>query len=258
MTSQTPEANEAIAAAAAKFRTLPLEDLGCAELMDRMDRKFLVPAALMPGILEDLSDRYRVLEVCGRRLSRYSTRYFDTPDLAMYHAHHSGRTRRYKVRVRRYVDSEVGYLEVKLKGHQGRTVKARVPLDGRSPMERLAEERILGVTDQMPAAGLHEAMVVEYTRLTLVRNDLAERITLDLMLTFSHGDKRRAFPGVVVAEVKQSGRGASPFVDAMRALNLREGSLSKYCAGIATLEPAAKSNRFRPALRRLYAVGDAA
>ena len=66
--------------------------------MDRVDTKFLLPAVSAPGILASLADGYRVLEVSERRLSRYSTRYFDTPDLRLYHAHHAGRGRRYKVR----------------------------------------------------------------------------------------------------------------------------------------------------------------
>lgn len=239
--------------AARGFAPISLDEMGSAALMDRVDRKFLLPAARLAEILERLSGRYRALEVGGRRLSRYSTRYFDTRDLALYHAHHSGRARRYKVRVRRYVDSESRWLEVKLKANQGRTVKERVSLahDRVAPMERLASEAILGVTDAFAAESLAEAAVVEYSRITLVRDDAPERITLDLMLTFSRSGSTRSFPGVVVAEIKQPRRAASPFLEIVREMGVREGAPSKYCAAIATLEPRAKSNRFREAVRRL-------
>ena len=39
--------------------------------------------------------------------------------------------------------------------------------------------------------------------------------------------------------------------EVLRALNFRAGGLSKYCLGVAALEPAAKHNRFKPVLRRL-------
>ena len=42
-----------------------------------------------------------------------------------------------------------------------------------------------------------------------------------------------------------------PFLDALRAGWVRQGSLSKYCLGIAALAPEARTNRFRGALRRL-------
>lgn len=239
--------------AAVEFAPISLEEMGAAALMDRVDRKFLLPAQRLPEILEPLTGRYRALEVGGHRLSRYSTRYFDTPELALYHAHHSGRARRYKVRVRRYLDSESRWLEVKLKATRGRTLKKRVSLahDRLAPMERLAAEAILGVTDAVPAESLREAAVVEYSRLTLVCGDAPERITLDLMLTFSRGGSTRSFPGVVVAELKQPRRAASPFLEIVREMGVREGAPSKYCAAIATLEPRAKSNRFREAVRRL-------
>ena len=248
-----------VADGALGFEAVSLEEMGAAALMDRVDRKFILPVALLPGVLARLRGRYRVLEVNGRRLSRYSTRYFDTADLALYHAHHSGRARRYKVRVRSYVDSESRWLEVKLKTNKGRTHKKRVSLvhDRVGPMERLEREGLLGVTDAVPAGELREAMVVEYTRLTLVRTDAPERITLDLGLTFSRAGEERSFPGLVVAEIKQPRRADSPFLEIVREHGIREGSLSKYCAGIASLEPRARSNRFREALRRLESTGRA-
>ena len=194
-----------------------------------------------------------MLEVSGRRLSRYSTRYFDTPDLRLYHAHHAGRARRFKVRVRTYVDSEARYLEVKLRSNRGRTTKQRVSLahDLLDPMQRLELEDLLGIRETLSPRELRESMVVDYTRLTLVRGDSPERITLDFMLRFSRGSENRCYPGVVVAEMKQPRRVRSPFVEAVRAGGVRAGSFSKYCLGVAALAPEARTNRFRGALRRL-------
>jgi hypothetical protein len=154
------------------------------------------------------------------------------------------------------VDSEIRFLEVKLRTSKGRTAKERVPLahDTLDPMERLERDALLAPGGGFAARDLREALVVDYTRLTLVRNDAPERITLDLMLRFSRGGDSRTYPGVVIAEVKQEHRVRSRFLDAMRARRLREGSLSKYCLGIAALEPAARTNHFRRALRRLETI----
>lgn len=246
----------AVTAAIRDFETVSLEEMGAAALMDRIDRKFLVPTALLPEILSRISSAYRLLDVNGQQRFQYKTSYFDTSDLALYHAHHAGRGKRFKVRIRRYNDDDPGYLEVKLKTGRGRTKKDRARrAQALSPMEQLEKERLLDVTDSIAAGRLQEAMQAEFTRITLVRRDAVERVTLDLMLTFSRDGASRAFPEVAVAEVKQAARAPSPFVDAVRALHIREGSLSKYCAGIASLEPRAKKNRFREFLRRLDAIG---
>jgi hypothetical protein len=248
-----------VSRAAAHFQSISLHQLGEAALMDRVDTKFLLPTWQLPGVLEHLTGRYRVLEVNGRRLSRYNTRYFDTSDLKLYHDHHSGRAHRHKVRVRSYVDSESRFLEVKLKTNKARTLKARMSLahDALSPMERLEAERFLGFESGVSPADLTEAVVVDYSRLTLVRNDAPERITLDLMLTFTRRDRIHSYPGVAIAELKQARRGDSPFAEAMRELRIRQGGLSKYCLGVATLEPSVKKNRFKEGIRRLEKTGAA-
>jgi hypothetical protein len=240
-------------AAARLFDAVSLDELGAAALMDRVDRKYMLAAAELPGLLVELADDYRVLEVEGRRLSHYVTRYFDTPGLALYLAHHNDRAPRLKIRVRTYEGANASYLEIKRKTAAGRTCKERILLDEGAPLDPLRER--LEAEEGALFDGLAETVRVEYRRLTLVRKDGAERITLDLMLTFRRGAQARAFPNAAIAEVKQNGHGASPFVAAMRARNVRPGGVSKYCAAVANLDPGVKANRFRPALRRLETLG---
>lgn len=242
-------------AAARLLDAISLDELGTAALMDRVDRKYMLAADLLPGLLLELAADYRVLEVDGRRLSHYVTRYFDTPDLALYLAHHNDRAPRFKVRVRTYEGADARYLEIKRKTVAGRTRKQRVLVEeGAAPLD-LLRDRLLEGQEGAGVDALAETVRVEYRRLTLVRKDGAERITLDLMLTFRRGGDARAFPKVVIAEVKQDGHIASPFVAAMRARNVRPGGVSKYCAAVASLDPVVKANRFRPVLRRLETLG---
>src|SRR5687768_2586669 len=159
--ARMPDALREVAAMAGGFEPVSLHEIGAAALMDRVDTKFVLPVGSVAGILASLKGGYRVLEVGGRRLSRYSTRYFDTPDLRLYHAHHAGRARRYKVRVRTYVDSEARYLEVKLRTNRGRTTKERVSLahDLRDPMQRLEHEALLGIDQALSPRELRESKI---------------------------------------------------------------------------------------------------
>jgi hypothetical protein len=240
----------------AELPGIALADIGPASLLDRMDSKFFLPVDSVPDLLRRVNG-YAVLEVAGRRLARYRTQYYDTTALALYHAHHSGQLPRNKVRVRSYQDSGDRFLEVKRRTNRGRTEKVRVPIqqgafDLSGGLASIAEA---GLDAGIPAGELKEALSVDFTRVTLIGRGAPERVTVDLSLRFSRGRAHRALPGIAVVEVKQQEPGPSAFVDALRELGFREGGLSKYCLGIAILEPSAKRNRFKPVLRRLESIG---
>lgn len=244
---------DAVEGEAARLEPVSLAELGGAALMDRVDTKFMLPAGMAARVLRRAAPHYRVLEVCGRRLCRYSTVYFDTAGLAFYHAHHGGRATRRKVRVRTYADTGLTMLEVKLRTNKGRTHKARVPLPPgeADPLRHLGLNPCLGAMCGVPAAELGAVLKVEYTRVTLVSRHTDERVTMDLMLEFARGPKRAGYPAVAIVEVKQPRSGHSPFVALMRDAHARRSRISKYCLGTAALEPRAKTNLYKPVLSRL-------
>jgi hypothetical protein len=236
-----------------RFEPTTLADMAGVALLDRVDTKYMMPASVLPDVLDRLCADYRVLDIDGNRLAQYCTQYFDTADLHMYHAHHNGRTPRYKVRVRSYGGAEK-FLELKVKTNKERTRKLRVPLAPHTaPLEQLEQQGWLN-SARFNTQDLDEAVTIEYTRITLVGRSTRERITLDSALTVRRGARARTFPDVVIAEAKQDRKERSVFPSVMRGLQLRPGALSKYCLAIAALEPAAKTNLFRRTLQRLEAL----
>ena len=108
-----------------------------AALMHRQENKYLVDAADFSAALGELGEHFDVLDIEGRTAFSYSTVYFDSEALAAYHQHAQGKRRRFKIRCRRYVDSDLYFFEVKLKGSRGRTIKRRMvtttPATARTP-----------------------------------------------------------------------------------------------------------------------------
>jgi hypothetical protein len=102
------------------------ELVATAALLERLDRKYVVPLELLEPLAPALRRSHRVLAVDGRRVFRYRTLYYDTPELTSFRDHVRGRRRRFKCRVREYVDAREDWLEIKLKGRRGRTDKVRV------------------------------------------------------------------------------------------------------------------------------------
>ncbi|WP_068377314.1 VTC domain-containing protein [Paraglaciecola hydrolytica] len=109
-----------------RFQSHHLADLDKANLMDRVDVKFLLPRAFLPGLLARLQNYYSVLEINNQRISRYYNQYFDTNNLRFYYDHHNGKLNRYKVRQQTYLDTNTQFLEVKFKNNNKRTIKSRI------------------------------------------------------------------------------------------------------------------------------------
>jgi len=233
-----------------RFEPISLAEMDGVALLDRRDTKYVVALAEALAVLADAHEAYRVLEIDGRRIHRYRTVYFDTPDLALFRAHHRDEPGRFKVRCREYVDSELTLLEVKLRDKRGRTVKRRLPT--RHLVEAIGkhERPFLEKLGALPEAGLSPRLRNEFERVTLVNKTREERLTIDFGLTFAGAGETVALPGLVVIEGKEPGGvRESGFARALRQRHIRPRRFSKYCVGVALTGSDVKHNLFKPDLR---------
>ena len=230
----------------AQFEPIFLHEMNGVKLMDRVDSKYLIPLNMLPEILNDIQSYYKVLEINEVRLSRYETQYFDFNDFELYHNHQAGKTNRYKVRFRKYVETDSCFFEIKHKNNKGRTTKSRIEQPEKKENTLNAQEKEF-LTTKTPLDGqlLKGNLWVYYNRITLVNKFSTERLTIDLDLTFKHNQNTVEFPKVVIVEVKQEKLSPSPITQILRSKQLSEGSISKYCLGIMSLNPHIKYNRFK-------------
>jgi len=105
------------------FSAIGLEAMNTVSLLKRVDTKFVLAAHELPSVLQALSPHYHMLAVNNISLLGYTSLYFDTPDHQFYKDHHNGKIRRSKVRIRRYDDANLLFLEVKNKTGRGNTQK---------------------------------------------------------------------------------------------------------------------------------------
>lgn len=243
------------------FVPITLSEMTAVSLLDRIDTKYLLTLPQFSALLPELQPFYRVLEVDGRRQSRYRTLYFDTPGFDLYHSHQDGRRVRYKVRSRHYVGTSLAFLEIKHKAGQNHTRKERLPIPAIATNLTAQVFAFLQDRIPLPVDALEPSLWVNQVRITLVGQQVQERLTFDLQLQFSVDGQELALPGLVVAELKSQGRPhASPFVQLMRQRQIRPDSFSKYCIGASLLYPHLKHNRFSRILRRIdqFQPGEAA
>ncbi len=233
------------------FEPISLKEMDSVKLMDRTDTKFVFNRSKLPEVLNSITEFYKVLEVDGKKISRYKTLYYDTSDFSLYLAHHNGHLNRFKIRHRTYIESSLGFLEIKLKTNKERTVKTRIkqketPLNWQTNSIEFLEK-----STPFSSETLVPALWVNYSRITFVNKQSAERITIDLGLEFLKGAVVQNFDELVIAEVKQEKKKPSPFLKIMKQLHIREGSMSKYCLGVTVLCPNIKKNNFKPKLFHL-------
>ncbi len=235
----------------AGFQPISLAEMDAVRLMQRTDTKYLFSRTLLAQVIEGIAGEYRVLEVNGVRCNRYRTLYLDTSERSFYIQHQNGKRNRSKVRFRKYVDSDLCFLEVKRKTNKDETIKQRIVVD--DFREELSEEQQEFVLNH---AGVEDHLLPRlwntFKRITFVNNERQERLTMDYDLEFSFGDQRLELHDVVIAELKQERMDRlSPFAEAAKKMKIRPTRLSKYCIGSAMLNKHLKANNFKPKIRTI-------
>ncbi|MEU4424726.1 polyphosphate polymerase domain-containing protein [Actinoplanes sp. NPDC024001] len=240
------------------FAPITLDELvGEAALLTRLDRKYLLPAADLPGALERMPADVRMLEIDGRRAFAYRSVYFDTAGLDAYLAAARRRRRRFKIRIRTYLDTGQAFLEVKTRGTRGFTIKDRIAYAGDSA--RLSPEGLAHTGSVLADAGIpadgHEfrpVLATFYRRTTLYVPSTGSRVTVDTDLAWTLPDGSTVrMPDTVIVETKTA-RAASDVDRLLWSSGHRPCSISKYATGLAALRPELPANRWHPVLRRHF------
>ena len=225
------------------FRSHSLSEQSAVDLPDRIDTKYVMPIRLLLPLLQASVAEHTVLQSVGQRIFTYENTYFDTPGWDLYLNHHNGKLSRHKYRFRRYHETDVSYLEMKLKNNKRRTVKTRLTLHRGQPAADLAETAVVA------------RLYVNYRRITLWNRLTDSRVTLDYDLCFRrpHQAKTVRLEDVFIAEHKRQGNAYnSTFYRLVKGYGYLPQSFSKYCIGVClTDEGALKHNRFKPVLRKL-------
>lgn len=231
-----------------RFDPITLDEMDGVKLMDRTDLKFNFSIHHLPDLLDSIRDSYRSLEVSGTRMSRYETLYYDTPEYDLYKTHHKGKPTRFKIRARKYVESDLNFFEVKHKNNKGRTVKTRVKKKNSGGEISENAEHLLEEKTGMQSEHLEPKLFVNYTRITLVNRFAEERLTIDLDLEVKNETSSFTFDGLVIVEAKMSKVQNTPFVRLLKEKHIRQGGMSKYCMAVSKLIPGIKMNNFKEKL----------
>ena len=241
-----------------RFDTITLAEMNAtARMMTRVDRKYLLSTAEATMLVDALPAGTRILTVNGQFWQHYRTSYLDSSRWGSYYTAAHKRRRRYKIRMRNYVDSGLAFLEVKTRGPRKTTVKNRMPI----PVEAVGGEGVppecvpwlAGIADELHIAvdveDLRPTLRTEYWRATVTLPGCG-RVTLDTSLAWrsSRGGELHGLD-LVFVETKS---GASPSVvdRQLWSYGHRPVRVSKFGTGLAVMHPELPSNKWRPAMKK--------
>lgn len=243
--------NPGLIASLDSFRPISLEDIDSVRLMNRVETKYLLSVKKAEDLIKLLADKYLILEINRLRAFKYHTKYMDTSDYHFYNQHVRGEYERHKVRFRKYDITGISYLEIKKKTNTRRTIKQRIIND--ISTGTFDQNAVNFISEYSPVSYtlLRPVLISTYTRVTAVRPDSKERITLDFNISFSgiNVDKQVEIPYLVIAELKSEDfKNSTPFKSILKNLNIYPSGFSKYCTGSAMLNASLKQNMVKPKL----------
>jgi hypothetical protein len=221
-----------------------------AALQTRVDRKYIMPVGAADDLLDALAPHAVVLEISGVRQFAYASLYFDTPELSSYHRTAHRHRRRFKVRTRSYLDAGTCWLELKVPGPRGSTVKFREPHDP-GLQETVTSGRAFLRSHGLPHDSLVATLRTEYLRFTLLLPDTDSRVTVDTALRWTAGEDELRLPRTAIVETK-TGSAASRADRQLWRRGHRPVALSKYATGLAALRADLPAAPWHRVLRRHF------
>ena len=234
------------------FNSISLEDLDKVQLLNRKDTKFVFSQNKLLQLLDSLKPYYRILEIEGKRSFVYDNTYFDTDEFFFYTQHHNEYRKRFKVRYRKYCETNEQYFEIKVKDNKNRTIKNRIRSANRNGDFIEEEKRLISENTGLSPQHLIPKLDIQFSRITLADNNFNERLTIDTNLSVKNGIRSKIFDQLAVSEIKQKKYDPkSDFIQILRNLRIQEMRFSKYCMGMLHVHKNIKYNRFKPKLLRI-------
>lgn len=239
------------------FRITRLEDMKQIAFNERIDIKYFFSLKLLPWLISEVENDYKILKVDDTLIQPYKTVYYDTPDLKLYLAHHNGKLNRYKLRKRLYITNNISFAEIKFKSNKGVTFKKRISTDQNLEDLTTEDRTFFAKNSNLIASDLFPQATNYFNRITLISLSENERITMDFNLRLERHGMEVDLSNLVIAEVKKQRNEPATLIEIkLHELGIKSSSFSKYSTAIAMIEEHTKNNNFKTKIREYKKVNN--
>lgn len=232
-----------------QFNGIGIEQLNRVRLLKRSDTKFVFSKDILPNLLSKLTGHYKILRINSEPEQEYETQYYDTPKRDFYLQHHNGFRSRFKIRERKYCNTNEFFFEVKSKNNKNKTNKKRLKINKFThPALHSQSKTLIEQSTPFPANDLELVLTSNFKRITLVCFTPPQRVTIDYDLSFTHvpTNKKLDLKNTCIIEIKKNREHKTPFLfETLNTLGIRKSGFSKYCIGLIGFEKNLKQNRLK-------------
>jgi hypothetical protein len=232
------------------FDSISLNELNKLTPLRRIDKKYICHKAELPKLLSALLYHYNVLDIQGNRNFKYSNIYFDTKDSVFFISHINGKLGRYKVRLRHYHETDENYIEIKHKNNRKETMKhrIRVPEFDKDCIGEHYDDISLIIPFTIDK--LKPAVYNNYKRITLLKPDIFDKITIDFdILTLTSDGGHISLNNLVIIEHKSVKHSSCKVLnETLKSIQSTSLNLSKYCLSSIMTKQHLKYNPYKSKL----------
>lgn len=215
------------------------------ELLNRKDKKYIIDSSRLPDLVQSIPSDYQILEIGNNKVFTYENIYFDTDDFYFYHQHHSHKLKREKLRIRKYIQTNTSFFEIKSKSNKKITSKRRIEIPFTMEEIDSSVENFKNSYFEDNLLNISEKLRIIYSRITFFNIFNNEKITVDFNLRY-FASKEIRIPNLVIIEHKFSKYSNDiVFADYLKKVNAKKLKISKYCFGLFLSYPKLKFNTFK-------------
>lgn len=233
-----------------KFNPQSLDEFRNVLSSKRKISKFILTEEKLLDLLDLIEADYKVLEINNKRLLPYHNLYFDSDKKNLYLDHHNRKEKRFKVRIRKYLETQDCFLEIKKK-KGAKLEKVRLGVDDIT--DKLDTKSIRFIKNETNSdLDFQPVLFNDFHRITLMNNSKNERVTIDTDISFNNKESDVSLNGLVIIEIKQNqfNRNSS-IMKSLKKMYINPIKISKYCIGVVCLFPDIKYNRFKIKLSKI-------
>ncbi len=184
------------------MQRISLEESKKIKIFKRFESKYILWEDYVIDFIKLLEKDYFLVVDKNQILFPYHSLYFDTDKLAMWNDHENEKQIRQKIRIREYNDNSK-FLEIKEKNNE-QTIKTRIPVESYNIDN---ETNWISHNLKYDTRNLSRSLDVKYNRMTFIKKDKTERITIDFDLEYYNYHTKKSWKTTinqVIVEIKKS------------------------------------------------------
>ena len=206
-------------------------------------QKYISSTKKVGNILFSLGNRFRVLNVGGKKVFSYRTLYFDTWNCCFFNEYLNESPLRHKVRLRETQNGNRCYFEVKVSDStKNQRLKQRIAIESWECFKNNQSQELLKKGTGLTFDQITPILGCQFKRIVLIDDKAQQRVSIDLSPVFINPSTgvNVGVPELVIIETKRNTENADLFAELIDSESAQKSDISRYMTGMLATNPSTK------------------